>query len=74
MNDFVGQEVLVGDYVAFMMPGYRELKLGKVIKITPQKIRVDYTKWAGKIETTIVDSSQTVKLQPTDALAIILKG
>jgi len=42
MKDFAGNELAEGDFVAFMAPKYRRLALGRVIKITPTKVRVFY--------------------------------
>lgn len=43
MRDFFGNELVVGDEVAFCEPGYRTLILGKILNFTPQKVRVQYT-------------------------------
>lgn len=42
MRDAFGREIGVGDEVAFMLPGYRSLKLGTVIRITEKRVRVSY--------------------------------
>ena len=42
MKDFFGQELKVGDYIAFARPHYRELTKGVVVAFTPQKVRVAY--------------------------------
>lgn len=41
-KDFLGNEIKVGDTVAFAAPQYRHLTTGKVIKITPKKVRVEF--------------------------------
>lgn len=43
MRDVFGREIAVGQEVAFMLPGYRDLRLGRVMAITPQRVRVAYT-------------------------------
>ena len=42
MRDFFGNELVVGDEVAFCEPGYRNLITGKIQHFTPQKVRVEY--------------------------------
>jgi hypothetical protein len=42
MRDFLGRELRLDDYVIFQQQSYRGYKLGKVIKFTPQKVRVKY--------------------------------
>lgn len=40
-RDFLGNEIEVGDEVAYMLGGYRELQRGTVIKVTPRMLFVD---------------------------------
>lgn len=47
MKDFLGNEVKVGDSVVCMEKGYSNLIHAKVVKLTPQAIKVVYTKWDG---------------------------
>jgi hypothetical protein len=42
MRDFLGRELQVGDYVIYQKQSYRGYNLAKVIKFTPQKVRVKY--------------------------------
>jgi hypothetical protein len=42
MKDFFGQELSIGDSVAFYAPGYRHFCTGNVIAFTPKKVRVEY--------------------------------
>jgi hypothetical protein len=42
MKDFFGQDLVLGDEVAFMEPHYRNMTLGKIIKFTPQTILIEY--------------------------------
>lgn len=44
MRDVFGQNLAVGDEVAFMEPQYRNLLIGIIIRITPQNVRVSYRK------------------------------
>lgn len=41
-TDLFGQELAVGDTVAFMRPNYRSLCLAKILKITKMTILVEY--------------------------------
>ncbi|AGS81119.1 hypothetical protein [Caulobacter phage Cr30] len=42
MKDFLGNILELGDEVIFMRPGYRDFVFGKIIKFTPQKVKVEY--------------------------------
>jgi hypothetical protein len=39
-KDFFGQEIKVGDKVAFLTPNYRDLTVGTILAFTPCKLRV----------------------------------
>lgn len=41
-KDLFGQELAVGDTVAFMRPNYRSLCLATILKITPKTVLVEY--------------------------------
>ena len=42
MKDFNGNELVVGDYVAFLEPNYRHMIQGRVAGFTPKTIRIEY--------------------------------
>lgn len=42
MKDFFGNELNVGDTVAFYAPGYRMFTTGEVLEFTPKQVRVGY--------------------------------
>lgn len=42
MKDFLGRELAIGDIVAVTPKNYRGLIKAKVIKFTPQQVRVSY--------------------------------
>lgn len=43
MKDIFGNELEVGDTVAFMEPGYAyALNKGTVVKLTPQKLKIEW--------------------------------
>jgi len=48
MKDFFGQELQVGDSVAFMEPQYRNMTHGKILKITPKMMLLEYPCWYDK--------------------------
>jgi hypothetical protein len=39
-NDFFGNTGTIGDTVAYMQIGYRDLRKGVITKITPQKVYI----------------------------------
>jgi hypothetical protein len=41
-KDFNGKELMVGDKVVFIAPGYRMLAVGHIISFTNQKVRIAY--------------------------------
>ena len=52
MKDFLGRTIEIGQYVATFKPRYREMMLGRVLKLTPKMVVVRYrdpilrqTKW-----------------------------
>jgi intein-encoded DNA endonuclease-like protein len=71
-QDFLGQELKVGDYVIFMKQHYREFGMGKVIKFTPQKVRVKWgsNDWAEILQT----ADQLVKVEGQEVFAYALKN
>lgn len=42
MKDFIGQELAIGNRVAFTAPQYRHLCQGTIKAFTPTKVRVEY--------------------------------
>ena len=43
MKDYFGQDLEIGDEVAFYAPSYRQFTTGTIIQFTPQQVRVEYT-------------------------------
>lgn len=41
-KDIIGQDIVVGNYVAFNPPKFSGLTTGKVIKLTPKGVSVEY--------------------------------
>ena len=68
MRDFLGNELKIGDFVAFPRPSYRGLCVGRIISFTPKSIRLEYTNnWnyrEGKVDTFLTTSSSVYKVDP----------
>lgn len=43
MRDFFNQPLAVGDTVAFIPNGYRDLVRGRITAFTPKQVRIAYT-------------------------------
>lgn len=43
MQDFLKREIAINDSVITIIPGYRNLVLGRVIRISPKTVRVQYS-------------------------------
>jgi hypothetical protein len=43
MRDFFNQPMSVGDVVAFIPNGYRDLVRGRIVAFTPKQVRIAYT-------------------------------
>lgn len=61
MTDFLGNDIQVGDKVACIELGYKNLMFGEVVKLTPKAMRVKYKKW-GQEETVLRYSDQVIKI------------
>ena len=72
MKDFLGRELALGDYVIFNGPYNGGMKLGKIIKFTPQYIRVEYPGWKGKMTDTTRTSNQCVRVEGPDLTFFLL--
>lgn len=72
MRDFLGRELALDDYVIFQMQHYRGYKLGKVIKFTPQKVRVKWgeSQWAQILQA----PEQLVKVEGQEAVMYYLRN
>lgn len=76
MKDFLGKELSVGDYVIFTRPRYRDLTTGKVIKFTPQNIKVIYKIHfsPNTFDEFLISPRDVVKMDAEDTSILILKG
>lgn len=61
MKDFIGNELKVGDKVACIELGYKNLVKGEVVKLTPTAVRVKWQHW-GKDKITLRYSNQIIKI------------
>lgn len=72
-KDFFGNEITLGDTVAFMQTGYRQLVKGTVIKITNNTLILSHPATnVGKIETK-QDSSQVIVNKKMNIIDVISK-
>lgn len=59
MKDVFGNEISVGDVIAFNPPKYwngwsrGSLAIGKVVGFTPKQVRVEYERSEGVLDTTV---------------------
>jgi hypothetical protein len=62
-KDHFGQALEVGDRVACIVPGYREIVTATIKKLTPKGVTVEYPRpnWGGKLTTTNRHPSNVVK-------------
>lgn len=66
MKDFAGNELEVGMKVAMVMPGYKHLVWGTIIKINPQTATCHYEKWKGYEDDVVRNSAQLIApMNPT---------
>lgn len=56
MKDFLGNELSVGDPVVFIVPGYRELSKGFIVRLTPQMAFISRDKTHGQTRATWQDT------------------
>lgn len=66
MRDAFGRLINVGDEVAFMLPRYRNLKLGTVIRITEKRVRVSYDN-GGLVREEFLTCGPDVVVRPAQA-------
>ncbi len=64
MRDFIGNEIVIGDEVIYMAPGYKKLTIGKVAKITKYGFtmeKITDNDWEGTVNR---PSSMCIKYNP----------
>lgn len=73
MKDFMGFELNVDDWVVAILPHYRELVLGRVVKLTPKKVRVEY-QLNKSPQDHLYDPTSLVKVDGSHLTIKLLKG
>ena len=76
-KDFLKRDLAIGDYVIFPAPYASGMKLGKIIKFTPQQIRVEWTyKWRDQVHSrnTTRQSGQCVRVEGPELTMYLLSG
>jgi hypothetical protein len=77
-KDFLNRDITIGDYVVFPAPYGQGLKLGKIVKFTPQNMRVEWTRkgYRGNVETTntLRTVKECVKVEGPDLTMYLLSG
>jgi len=63
MKDFIGLELGEGDFVAAIRPGYRQIVLGRVIKLTAKKVQVEFQQKYIYKKTHLYNARDLVKLE-----------
>ena len=77
-KDFLNRELSVGDYVVFPGPYGDGMMLGRIVKFTPQQIRVEWTYKlrSGAVGTrnTTRRSRECVRVEGADLTMYLLTG
>ena len=76
-KDFLKRDLAIGDYVIFPGPYAGGMKLGRIIKFTPQQIRVEWTyKWRDQVHSrnTTRQSGQCVRVEGPELTMYLLSG
>jgi hypothetical protein len=79
MQDFIGNELFVGDMVIIVAPNYRSLVLGKVIKFTPVRVKVAYMNtWnygnPGHYQEVLQTPDQVIKIEGARLTEYLIKN
>ena len=70
-KDFLGRELAIGDFVVFILPNYRRLKLANIADFTKTKVRV---RWGDRRwENMLQNSSALVKVEGVDLTMFLLQ-
>ena len=76
MKDRLERELVVGDYVIYIVPNYRQLGLGKIVSFTPQNVRIEIPRLRsndfGKY--LLQSPDQLVKIDGPDLTVFFLKN
>lgn len=70
-KDFLGRELALGDFVVYMVPNYRRLKLANITDFTNTKVRI---RWGELRWQTMLQNSDTlVKVEGADLTMFLLQ-
>ena len=72
MKDIFGQELEVGNVVAFNPPNYKGLVTGQILKFSPKMVSVEY-KWCGELRVTSVYPNDLSRASDEIAIMYLLK-
>ena len=72
MKDFLLRPLALDDYVVFPGAYNGGMKLGRIIKFTPQNVRIEHPGWGGKITNTLRAADQCVKVEGADLTFFLL--
>ena len=67
MQDFLNQELKIGDKVIMIMQGYRSFQVSEVVGFTPKNVRVEYEDVQyrkGYFASIIQPPQQLIKISP----------
>lgn len=77
MEDFLKQPLELGDRVVFLVPGYRQFWLGKIVKFTAKMAAVEYDSpfkyQQGRTLVTRREYSDLIKVTGTTLTTYLLK-
>ena len=73
-QDFIGRELVEGDFVAAILPGYRRMTLGQVETFTPNMVRVRFSQKNIYQDSKLYNSKDLVKLDGPHLTVKLLKG
>jgi hypothetical protein len=77
-KDFLKRDLAIEDFVVFPGPYNSGMKLGQVVKFTPQNVKIRWTRkgYRDQVETeeTLRRSSECVKVEGADLTFYLLSG
>lgn len=68
-KDFFGNEIKVGDTVAFMQTNYRSLRLGTVKSLTPKMVNIEHKPTNVRSTETRQEHSQVIVKQKASGIS-----
>ena len=71
-RDFLNRPIALDDYVVFPGAYNGGMKLGRIIKFTPQNVRIEHPGWRGAMTSTLRSPGQCVKVEGPDLTFFLL--